>query len=171
MATTRHPAVRTFPDLFDWAENLPQVLAWRSQQAPTEVRGMRVEQLVDDGTYVVRAELPGMDPEDIKLEVDNSVLTIRAERREEKHDRGSTEFHYGLFERRVMLPDGADETGISARYDAGILEISVPVREQMAEPRSIPVQRTETNEKDEKTNEVKDEKRSGRRAGETAKKK
>ncbi|GAA2758463.1 Hsp20/alpha crystallin family protein [Actinopolymorpha rutila] len=169
---TRQLAMRTFPDFLDWAENLPQVLAWGSQQAPTEVRGMRVEQFVDDGTYVVRAELPGMDPEDIKIEVDNSILTIRGERREERHDRGSTEFHYGLFERRVMLPDGADESEISARYDAGVLEVSVPVREQMAEPRTIPVQRTETNQKaNEKANEKADEKKSGRGAGETAKKK
>ncbi|MEQ7129209.1 Hsp20/alpha crystallin family protein [Actinopolymorpha sp. B11F2] len=104
---------------------------------------MRVEQFIEDHTYTVRAELPGVDPDkDITVEVDNGLMTIRAERKEEKHERGTTEFHYGQFERRVVLPEGADEDQINARYDAGVLEVSVPVREERAKPHSIPVQRT-----------------------------
>jgi HSP20 family protein len=143
----RRSTARGLPDLLDWAESLPQLLALTNRPAATDVRGMRLEEFVEGGTYVVRAELPGLDPEtDIDIEVENSVLTIRAERRQTKHDRGSTEFHYGHFERRVLLPEGTDESDITAGYDAGVLEVSVPVREQAAQPRSIPVQRTASGE-------------------------
>jgi HSP20 family protein len=139
----RRTTVRGVPDLLDWAESLPQLLAWANRTETADVRGMRLEEFFEDGRYVVRAELPGLDPQhDIDIEVDNSVMTIRAERTQERHDQGSTEFSYGRFERRVGLPEGADEADISARYEEGILEVSVPVREKMAQPRSIPVQRS-----------------------------
>jgi HSP20 family protein len=139
----RRSAQRGLPDLLDWAESLPQLLALTNRPVTTDVRGMRLEEFVEDGRYVVRAELPGMDPEnDIDIEVDDGVMTIRAERRQEKHDRGSTEFYYGRLERRVVLPEGADESDITARYEGGVLEVSVAVREKMARPRSIPVQRS-----------------------------
>jgi HSP20 family protein len=142
----RRPVRRTLPDLIDWAENLPEAFTWANWPTSPGVRGIRVEEFVQDGRYVVRAELPGMDPEGIRVEVDGDVLVIHAERSEEKHERGRTEFQYGTFERRVALPEGADESGITARYDAGVLEVSVPVREVRTEPRAIPVQRSGTVE-------------------------
>jgi HSP20 family protein len=139
----RRPVGRSLPDLLDWAERLPEALAWANLPAAQEVHSIRVEEFIEDGTYTVRAELPGMDPErDISVEVDGGLMTIRAERREERHERGTTEFHYGRSERRIALPEGADEDQINARYDAGVLTVTVPVREQAARPRSIPVQRS-----------------------------
>jgi HSP20 family protein len=139
----RRPARRTLPDLLDWAERLPEALAWANLPMTRGVSGFRVEEFIEDDTYTVRAELPGVDPEqDIRVEVDNGLMTIRAERREERHERGTTEFNYGRFERRMVLPEGADESQINARYDAGVLEVSVPIRRpERPKPRAIPVQR------------------------------
>ncbi len=135
---------RSLPDLLDWAENLPESLTWTNWPAPAGMRGIRVEEFLDeDGSFVARAELPGMDPDkDIDLEIDNGMLVIRAERREEKRERGRTEFRYGKFTRRLALPEGADESEVSARYTDGILEVRMPVSEKRPEARAIPVQRT-----------------------------
>ncbi|REF38102.1 HSP20 family molecular chaperone IbpA [Thermasporomyces composti] len=144
MVTTRRPMRRALPDLFDWVETLPELFTWATLPTVSGVRSFRVEEYVDDGTYVVRAELPGMRPEDISVEVDNGILTIHAERKQEHREHGMTEFQYGEFERRIALPkDGVDESKITARYDAGILEVTVPVTQTQSQPRAIPVQRTE----------------------------
>ncbi|HEX6074048.1 MAG TPA: Hsp20/alpha crystallin family protein [Micromonosporaceae bacterium] len=92
----------------------------------------RVEDFMTDGDYVVRAELPGVDPEkDISVLVERGLLDIRAERHESAHDdaegRYRTEFRYGSLHRTIRLPEGADEKKIKARYEKGILEVVVPV--------------------------------------------
>jgi HSP20 family molecular chaperone IbpA len=88
----------------------------------------RVEDYTEDGTYMIRAELPGVDPEkDVDVTVESGVLTIHAERREEtKQDRHS-EFRYGSLTRSVSLPEGADPDKITASYDKGILKVAVPI--------------------------------------------
>ena len=66
---------------------------------------MRVEDFVQDGNYVIRAELPGIDPEeDVTVTVANGVLTIKAERREETIGKHHSEFRYGTFSWSVTLP-------------------------------------------------------------------
>jgi HSP20 family molecular chaperone IbpA len=102
---------------------------------------MRVEDYVDEGQYVVRAELPGIDPEkDVDITVDDGVLTIRAERQEEKKEGGRSEFRYGSFTRSVSLPAGADEENVAASYRDGILEVRAPVRAATKpEPKKIAV--------------------------------
>ncbi|MEV0283552.1 Hsp20/alpha crystallin family protein [Kribbella sp. NPDC050820] len=130
---------RQFVDLFDWAESLPSMFAW-----PGTLRGVRIEEFTEDGKYVVRAELPGMDPaKDIKVEVANGMLTIAATRQQEEHDGSRSEFHYGSLIRRVMLPDGADEGAVVAKYAAGILEVTVPITAKTAEARTITIDQTE----------------------------
>jgi len=122
-------------DLFDWAESLPSPFTW-----PAMMRGVRIEAFSDDGKYVVRAELPGLDPaKDIKVEVANGVLTVAATRQQEEHDGAHSEFHYGTLTRRVMLPDGADESAVVAKYTAGILEVTVPISQKAVEARTVPV--------------------------------
>lgn len=80
---------------------------------------------------MIRAELPGLDPEkDVEVSVEPGVLTIHAERREEtKQDRHS-EFKYGSLTRTMSLPAGADPNKITASYDQGILKVTVPVPEE-----------------------------------------
>jgi HSP20 family molecular chaperone IbpA len=121
----------SFPDVGRWLES-----SWPFG----ERHGMRIEDYDDEGNYVVRAEVPGLDPgKDIKITVDDDRLKILAERTEHKHGRGHSEFRYGSFSRSVPLPRGADTKHIKARYNAGILEVKVPVSARSAESRQIPV--------------------------------
>jgi len=86
-----------------------------------------------DGSYVVRAELPGIDPDrDLEVTVANGILRIKAERQEERSDKHHSEFHYGTFSRSVTLPAGADENHVEAIYGHGILEVTVKLAEDTA---------------------------------------
>lgn len=122
----RHHVPTRFPDLFDWLESpWPAVLPFGSAQT------FRVEDYTENGKYMIRAELPDLDPEkDIEVTVQPGMLTIHAEHREEtKQDRHS-EFRYGSLTRTVTLPEGADPDNITATYDKGILKVTVPVPEE-----------------------------------------
>jgi len=102
---------------------------------------IRLEDEVKDGQYVVRAELPGIDPaNDIDVTVNDGRLTIKAERTEEKESKGRSEFAYGSFMRSVALPAGADEDDITASYDKGILTVSVALPESVQSEKHIAVQ-------------------------------
>jgi HSP20 family protein len=98
-----------------------------------------------DKDLVVRAELPGIDPErDVEIIVQDGVLTIRGERRQEErtNDGGTFRYEsaYGRFERSVMLPQGVKEDDIQASYENGIFEVVVPGAAQLTEGRRIPIQ-------------------------------
>jgi HSP20 family protein len=105
---------------------------------------MRVEEIEQDGVLLVRAELPGVDPEeDVELTVDNGMLTLHAERHEEKeqraHRRRRSEFRYGSFSRSIPLPAGATEDDVKAVYKNGILEVRIPLVEHEAEAKKVPI--------------------------------
>jgi HSP20 family molecular chaperone IbpA len=123
-------------ELFDWFEGgWPALADWRRGAS-----SMRIEDRLEDDRYVVRAELPGVDPDkDVQIEVRNGQLIVSAERREELSEKGRSEFRYGSFRRRVSLPPGAQEDAVSARYQDGILEITVPIAAEKGQSRSIPV--------------------------------
>jgi HSP20 family protein len=93
---------------------------------------IRIEEYSDGTALIVRAELPGIDPDrDVELSVSDGVLHIRATR-ENSGERLAvegfrTEFHYGSFMRSVALPVGAYEHEIKAAYSNGILEVRVPI--------------------------------------------
>ncbi|GAA3766406.1 Hsp20/alpha crystallin family protein [Salinactinospora qingdaonensis] len=107
-----------------------------------QMAGMRVEDFIREGRYIVRAELPGVDPEkDVNVTVSHGTLTITAEREEETRERRRTEFHYGSFSRTIALPNDADEDDVSANYSNGILEVSIGLAEAGREGRQIPVSR------------------------------
>jgi len=96
---TRRDYRGPFVDIIDWIESPWTVLR------PVASQPMRVEDYVKDGYYVVRAELPGIDPEkDIELTVSKGVLTIAATRHEEAEGKHRSEFRYGTFTRSVTLP-------------------------------------------------------------------
>jgi HSP20 family protein len=108
---------------------------------------MKVEEFVEDDACVIRAELPGLDPDkDVELTVDDGMLHIVATREEsteeEKPDGFRSEFHYGRMERHMSLPPGAVESDIAATYRDGILEVRVPVTEPPAAAAKIPVQKS-----------------------------
>jgi HSP20 family protein len=90
---------------------------------------MRVEEGVEDGRYVVRAEMPGINPEtQAEVTLSKGILTIRSERPEGTDGKHRSEFRYGSFTRHVALPAGADEADIEASYDNGIIEVSVALK-------------------------------------------
>lgn len=138
-AVTKRSPVSPLTELFDWFESgWPAVAEWRRDAR----HALRVEDRREDDRYVVRAEIPGIDPDkDVEITVSDGVLSIAAERREELSDKARSEFHYGSFVRRVTLPAGAVEDKLAARYQDGILEVTVPIEATQAEPRTIPVAR------------------------------
>lgn len=92
---------------------------------------LRLEDETRDALYLIRAELPGVDPiEDIEVTVRDGQLTIKAERTQSDETNRRSEFSYGSFARTIMLPIGADEDEISATYDRGILTVVVPLSEE-----------------------------------------
>jgi HSP20 family protein len=109
-------------------------------------RDIKVEEFIDGEQLVVKAEVPGVDPDrDIDVSIDNGVLTIAAERREssrEKLDKGfHSEFRYGSFVRQVRLPAGTSPEVVSATYKDGVLEIRMPRPSGEAASRRIQIQR------------------------------
>ncbi|GAB3231775.1 Hsp20/alpha crystallin family protein [Mycolicibacterium hippocampi] len=119
-----------FPELSELLEGFP---SWASLRPTFGNHIIRVEDETKEGSYEVRAEVPGVDPaKDIDITVSDGVLTIKAERSEKKESNGRSEFSYGSFMRSVTLPAGADEDAIKATYDKGILTVSVPVAEAVA---------------------------------------
>ncbi|MCW2622715.1 MAG: heat shock protein Hsp20 [Frankiales bacterium] len=95
---------------------------------------LRLEEFVESGTAVIRAELAGIDPDkDVTIEVVNGVLEIsghREERSEDVRPHGyRSEFRYGAFRRAVQLPPGATADDVTATYKDGILEVRVPIPE------------------------------------------
>lgn len=107
---------------------------------------MHVEEFMREGACIIRAEVPGIDPDkDVEITVGDGILTVLAHR-EERNDTDRpyghrSEFHYGSFRRSIRLPQGADETSVRATYKDGILEISIPVGEPATAPTTVPVQR------------------------------
>ncbi len=123
------------PDLFDWMDQPFSLFR------PFSGQPIRMEDYVRDGRYVIRAELPGIDPEkQVEITVSSGVLTIRAERHEEHEGKTRSEFRYGTFSRSLTLPAAADEDDVKASYDQGVLEISVGMKEDTVRAaRQIPV--------------------------------
>lgn len=107
---------------------------------------LRIEEFEQDGELVIRAEMPGIDPdEDVEIIVADHRLHLKAERKEETRDDDvsgwRTEFRYGSFERTMALPPGATEDDVTATYEDGILEIRVPIAEDTETTKRIPVHR------------------------------
>jgi len=105
---------------------------------------VRVEELRDDSEFVVRVEVPGLDPDDVDVEVSEHALTIRVERRQPHPDDVTllhSEFRYGSFVRTVPLVPGATGRHARAVCRDGILEVRVPVEAEDTEMHHIPVTR------------------------------
>ncbi|MGF1653909.1 MAG: pseudouridine-5'-phosphate glycosidase, partial [Actinomycetales bacterium] len=107
---------------------------------------IRVEESTEGGARVVRAELPGVDPEkdvSVTIEDDTLVISARREERSETRDPESyrSEFRYGSFTRHVRLPRGTTPEVVSATYRDGVLEVRLPIGPTEETPRRIPVSR------------------------------
>jgi HSP20 family protein len=89
----------------------------------------------EDNSYVINADLPGIDPKDIEVTMEDGVLTIKGERESEKEETGTSykrvERTYGSFYRRFSLPDTADSENIKANGKNGVLEVVIPKQKKV----------------------------------------
>ena len=92
--------------------------------------------------FVLRADLPGMSEEDVKIELEDNVLTVAGERRAEHEDQQEgyyrVERAFGSFSRSLTLPKGVDPAAVSAAFDRGVLEIRVP-KPEAVKPKRISI--------------------------------
>ena len=123
--------------LFDWPVYYWRRLATfeREYVAPLEVYER-------DGQTVVRLEVPGMKEEDIDISVTDGLLTIKGEKKHEEEIKEENYYYsersFGSFLRTLAIPEGIDESKLTATYDNGILELELPkVGEQKKEHKII----------------------------------
>ncbi|MBT1004407.1 Hsp20/alpha crystallin family protein [Paenarthrobacter sp. DKR-5] len=113
-----------------------------------EAASIRVEEFVDGQSLVVRAELPGIDPEkDVDVSVADGVLHIKAERQEKSEHKSKdsyrSEFRYGSFTRSLPLPQNVKEDDVTATYKDGVLEVRAPLpAESAAASRKVQINRS-----------------------------
>jgi HSP20 family protein len=109
--------------------DLDELLA-RTPTRQTAPWSPQIEVFERDGNLIVHADLPGVKRDDVEVNVDNDVLTIRGQRRQENREAEGgyrrTERSYGSFFRQIPLPDGVDPTEIEAAYEDGVLQVIVP---------------------------------------------
>lgn len=134
------PLARRIPDLP--FIRLPELWAdWAEEDM------LKVEEYRDGDALVIRADLPGIDPEkDVDIDILDGTLRVSAERHKEERieekDYVRTELRYGSFSRTVPLPAGASEQDVAATYKDGVLEIRVPVAAAQAPAaKKIPIAR------------------------------
>lgn len=126
----------------DWLEPLDIGRFFESMRPYDE--HIRVEEEMVDGKLVIRAELPGIDPDkDVEIAVKDDMLTLHAERqhKESKKTDGGfrSEFRYGSFHRTLALPKGCKASDVTAQYRNGILEVQVPVPKTDTEAHKVAI--------------------------------
>ena len=108
---------------FDWRP----FRAWSGEGEGAWMPSLDVSET--DKEVLVNAELPGMDPEDVAVSLNDSLLTIRGERKKEQEEKGESfhrvERHFGSFERVVRLPADVDPGKVDANYKDGVLKIKM----------------------------------------------
>lgn len=108
---------------------------WRDASAFDQAAWMpQVETLRRGDKLVIRADLPGLKKDDVKVEIDDGILTISGERRDEQEEQRDdfyrSERTYGEFYRAVPLPDGVDANQCDASFNDGVLEVTIPAPKQ-----------------------------------------
>jgi HSP20 family protein len=137
-----------FRELEDMSERLNRVftrpaLRTSGKEALTVADWMpSVDISETDAEYLIKAELPEVKKEDVKVTVEEGVLTLQGERRQEKEEKGKkyhrVERSYGSFVRSFTLPESVDEAGVKAEYKDGVLSLHLPKTEKM-KPKAIDV--------------------------------
>ena len=106
----------------------------------------QIEVLKSNGDLMVKADLPGLTKDDVKVELTDEVLTISGERKEEKEEKREgfyrTERNYGRFFRQIPLPEGAKTDKANATFRNGVLEVTVPVTKSESHARKLEVKDT-----------------------------
>ena len=106
-----------------------------------------------DGKYRILAELPGLSPNDVRVEVEDDALVLQGERQVERDATEGgirrSERQFGLFYRRIPLPEGADPEQAKAKFHDGILEITIPAPDRQAKRRQIQIEADSKSSSDE----------------------
>jgi HSP20 family protein len=138
MVLVRWDPWREMEDIFDRytrAKALGQPQAGSQEVIATGDWTPRVDIAETDKAFVIKAEIPEVKKEDVKVTVDNGVLTIRGERKQEKEEKGKkfhrVERYYGSFARSFTLPDNVDETNITASFKDGMLNLQIQKAEEI----------------------------------------
>lgn len=140
-----------FRELEEMSNRLNRVLAPQSQALATTPAqdtmtvfdwspAVDIAETADE--FHIKAELPDIRKEDVKVTVDGGVLCIEGERKQEKEEKGKKyhriERSYGSFQRTFMLPDNVDDTKVRADFKNGVLDVRLPKTEK-AKPKAIDV--------------------------------
>ena len=122
----------TFSDLFEpWGEWFSDGVLGKSLTLP------RVNISEDKNNFTLDVAAPGLHKSDFKIDVNGNILTISAQREENKEDKDEKytrkEYNYSSFSRSFTLPEGVQQEKIEATYDGGVLKLSLPKNEKTAE--------------------------------------
>jgi HSP20 family protein len=138
-----------FRELEDMSDRLNRVFARPALRSTNGKENLTVADWMptvdiseSEGEYLIKAELPEVKKEDVKVTVENGVLTLQGERRQEKEEKGK-KFHrversYGSFIRSFTLPESVDESMVKAEYKDGVLNLHLPKSERV-KPKAIDV--------------------------------
>ncbi|HUR71893.1 MAG TPA: Hsp20/alpha crystallin family protein [Candidatus Limnocylindrales bacterium] len=128
-------------ELSNWHRDIDDLFGrfFGRTEAPAGGWMPRLETCRKDNNYVVRIDLPGVDPRNLSVQAEGNVLTISGERKSADTHAEYRETSYGKFERALTLPQGVETDKIAAHYENGVLEVTVPLPPQLA-GRKIPVQ-------------------------------
>jgi len=128
---------RDFDELFD------RFLGGRVRPADQAAVVPAVESCADEGRFVVRADLPGIDPKDVEITATGDQLTIRGRRTRNEEEKGRNFTHrevsYGSFERTLKLPEGVKPEELKASYRNGVLELTAPISGD-SKTRKVPIE-------------------------------
>lgn len=115
----------------------------------------QIDMFESNGEIIIRADVPGLNKDDLHVEVADDVLTISGERKDEREEQKGefyrTERSYGRFERRIALPEGANADDITCTFNNGILEIRTRVpKQQNTRSRRLEIQEKGSSDKPER---------------------
>jgi HSP20 family protein len=131
---------RLFDEMFGGLANTDR----RQQRTPQTQWAPTLDVVHEDGDLLIRAELPGVKLEDVEITFHERVLTISGERRAQEQKAGSgylvRERRYGPFRRSLVLPHNVQEDRISARFEAGVLEVRLAGGATVLEPKRVQIQ-------------------------------
>ena len=104
----------------------------------------QIEVLRNNGNFLVRADLPGLTKDDVKIELTENLLLISGERKEEKEEKHEgfyrSERNYGHFYRQIPLPEGVKTENAAATFRNGVLEITIPVPKAVTTTRKLEIE-------------------------------
>jgi len=120
-----------FEGLTNWFDDMDAWCDYNSSSRSIEKGWLPpIDIAEEEGTYLVKADLPGLKKEDIHVELHGRYLTLRGERKSEHEEKRGhyrrVERKYGTFERRLSVPEGLTEKDIKAHYRDGVLELTIP---------------------------------------------